>query len=108
MRTYTYTLLSTTGVAGTVSSSAHKIDYTVGYAMQAIYTGGLNGTLSLLRSNDGTNFSQIPGSTAPIAGAGNFVWDYSTNASYLYVQGKYVASSASSGTLQFLINSKGF
>lgn len=107
MRTYSYQLISTTGVETFVSTSAHKIDYTVGYAMSATYTGGLNGYVQLLSSNDGVFFTPIKGSSAVISSSGQVIWNV-LSANYLYVQGQYLPTGASTGTLQFLINSKGF
>lgn len=107
MRTYSYELISTTGVSTFVSTSAHKIDYTVGYAMQASYTGGLRGNLQLLSSNDGVFFTPIAGTLTSIASTGVFIWNV-LSANYLYVQGQFLPTSASTGTLSFLINSKGF
>lgn len=112
MRTYLYELIYTTGVNTTVSSSGHKIDYTVSYAMQAIYEGGLNGVLQLQSSNDGLNFDTIQNSptlTQPVltGTTGSFTWNV-LSANYLYVRSQFVPSSASSGNLKFLINSKGF
>lgn len=109
MRTYNYQLISTTGITGLISTSAHKIDYTWAYAMQAIYSGNTNGVLSLLSSNDGVNFDTIVGSSAAISGSsGSYLWNV-LSANYLYVQGQFLAStaSASTGTLRFIINSKG-
>ncbi len=108
MRTYFYQLLqSSTGLSGSVSSSAQRIEFTTGYSVQAIYTGGLNGTASLLSSNDGVTFDTITNTSQTFSGAGSFMWNV-LSANYQYVQFSYTATSASSGLLSVNLFSKGF
>jgi hypothetical protein len=106
---------ATTGVGNTFSSSAQKIEYGLGYCVQAVYTGNINGTISLNASNDGLNFSTISGTPTviipPGAGStGNFLWNVQ-QANYLYTQFAFAASSSlqsSTGTLRAVLVSKGF
>ena len=107
MRTWNSTFYSTSALTGTFSTSALKIEYTTGCAVQAIYTGGPTGALSLLASNDGINFSTIANSSNSITGPGNYIWNL-LSPGFEFIQGNFTASSASSGTMAFNFNSKGF
>jgi hypothetical protein len=108
-------LPASTGVGHNLSSSAQKIAYNFGYAIQAIYTGNLNGTMSLNASLDGVNFSPITGTNVVISppGAGttgNFIWDVQSP-NYFYTQFAFAASSSmasSAGTMRAILTSKGF
>ena len=106
MRTFPFVMLSTTGVSGIVSSSALGITYTTGYSCQAVYTGGISGTLSLGASNDGINFSTIKDSPQAISGSGNFMYNVRFS-NYDFVNATFSATPPSSGTLVINFFSKG-
>lgn len=110
MRTYPIypQWLSSTSMSQNLASSAQKIDYTVGYSVQAIYNGpNPRGTMSLNASLDGVNFAQIDNSSVLISSSGNYVWNV-ISANYDYVKFQFASSAASSGSLTVLFYSKGF
>lgn len=109
MRTYPIypAWFSSTATSTDLASSAQKIDYTVAYSVQAIYTGNTRGTMALYASNDGLNFSQIQNSSYLISSSGNYVWNV-LSANYDYVQWRFASSATSTGTMQVLFYSKGF
>lgn len=107
--------VASTGVNQTFTSSAFKIEYGLGYAVQTIYNGVVNGTISLLSSNDGVNFDTISGTPTvisnPAAGTtGHFTWNV-MQSNYQYVQFGYAASSTitnTTGLIRATIVYKGF
>lgn len=108
MRTYPLLWFSSSGMAQNLASSAQKIDYTVGYSVQAVYGGpSPRGTMALYASNDGVNFAQVQNSSQLISSSGNFMWNV-MSANYDYVQFQFASSAASSGTLVVNFYSKGF
>ena len=109
MRTFPYVLFSSTGMAQNYASSGLKIDYTLGYSVQAVY-GGPNprGTISLNASNDNVNWAQIANSSFLITGtSGSYMWNIWT-ANYDYMQFQFASSAASSGTMLVNLDSTGF
>lgn len=108
MRTYPLLWLSSTSMSQDLASSAQKIDYTVGYSVQAVYTGSSpRGTMSLLASNDGQNFATITDSPTTISSSGTFVWNI-ISANYDYTQFRFASSAGSVGSLSVNFYSKGF
>ena len=112
MRTYSYNLASSAIVAasGILATTAHQIEYSTGYAVQAVYSGAsIRAKLSLEASNDGDTFVTIPASTAYIDGSGSYLRNVLAS-NYEFVRFIYEASSASasSATVNVVLQSKGF
>lgn len=102
---------ATTGIAGSYSTSGFYIGLTTQCAVQALYTGNINGTLSLSSSNDGVNYDVITGSTTGInqnfnGSTGHMTWNIPFPG-YSYILGNWVNASASTGMLAFNLYSKG-
>jgi hypothetical protein len=78
-----------------------------GYAMQAIWTSGINGIVKIQASIDGVTWSDITGTPQAIAGsAGDFIWNVPT-AMYQFARLYYANSSSSTGTITVNAESKG-
>lgn len=115
MRTYPYKLITdgnisaNSATSGYVSSSAHPIEYTYGFSIEASFKGSNpEGILSLHSSNDGTNFSLVRQTEVlPNGSSGTFMWNYGRMVNYDYIFVDFAATSASSGVLNCLFFSKG-
>lgn len=109
MRTYPYYLIVNGDMTQNIASSAQKIDYTIFSSVQATYTGNFpQGTLSLFGSNDGNRFVTVKNSSVQLDGTtGITMWNFWGSEGFLYMQCGFLATSASSGTLTVLLNSKG-
>lgn len=113
MRTYNCYLTPTTGVGIVASSvyqsSAQTIQYEVGFSLQAVYTGAQpQGTISLLGSNDGIHFVTVSGTSSLLSGStGSTLWNL-PQAYYKFIKANFSATSASSGALTVLMQSKEF
>lgn len=88
-----------------VNASAIPTSSSEGLSLQAIWTGGTAaGTIKLQASNNGTDWSDLPGTSQTVAGAGSFLWNlYSIF--FQYVRIKFVRS-AGTGTLNANVFSK--
>lgn len=99
---------STTALTQNQSSSAQKIDYTIGYSVQANLSGSNGrGTLSLQASIDGTNFAEVQNSSVLMSSSGTYVWNV-MSANYDYVRFNLASSAGANGSLTVLFYSKGF
>lgn len=87
-------------------STIVNIDEAIGYCIQAIYTGAPVGTLQIKGSNDGVNFTNVPGSqfTVAVSAAGSSLIS-DPSPFYSYVQLIYTFTSGT-GTLNANINAK--
>lgn len=98
MRTVSTQVLSLTNPTGTNTSAAVSLQYEVSWAVQAVWTGTLAGTVSVNVSNDGVNWSP-EGASATLGGAaGNKMLEPSTGQAikaYQYVQVQVTISSGS-------------
>jgi hypothetical protein len=74
-------------------------------SIQAHWTGAPVGSLELLISNDNITYSVYTGSSTPVSGPGNFLWNC-VAAGYNYVQLQYTFVSGT-GVLNATINYKG-
>ena len=106
MRIFKYGFLTGGDMSGNVTSSAVQLDYTVGYSIQAAFTGTPSGSLKLQASVDGTNYSDITDTSTTIAAAGSFLWNVA-DPNYDYVRLVYTRT-GSTGVLSATIFSKGF
>jgi hypothetical protein len=74
-------------------------------AIQAVWTGAPIGSLELLISNDGFNFSVYTGSVTVVSGPGNFMWNLAV-LGFNYLQVNYTFGSGT-GTINISANYKG-
>lgn len=82
------------------------VGYSPGCAIQAVFTGTPNGTLTLQASLDGINYSTVGGSTQAIAAAGSFLYNIS-GVYYPFLELKFVPGGGSVGVLNVLSYGKG-
>lgn len=101
-------------------SAGVNLNYRYGIAIQAVFTGAPNGTVSLQGSCDYgsresiqpngddlvVNWTDIANSSAPVTGAGTASWNFQ-GTFYKWIRMIYVSSSGS-GTIVVRSNSKGF
>jgi hypothetical protein len=76
--------------------------------IQAVWSSGATGTLSLVASLNGINYDTISNSVVDVTGvSGTFLWDRYEKSSFKYIRLLYVADSGS-GTLNALSNVIGY
>jgi hypothetical protein len=119
MRILNESLLSAGDMSGNLNSSPLSLEFAFGYALQCVFTGAPVGTLKLQGSNDAppdanfqfasfspTNWTDITGSSAAVAAAGNVLFN-GTGTYYRYVRAVYTFTSGT-GSLSVVGNTKGF
>lgn len=110
MRANTIVLLQngqkTGDMTGALTFGPEKLAQIYGYGIQANFSGSPAGTLKIQASIDGVGWSDIPGSSFTVTGAGSFLWNV-TSSNYLYVQMIWTPTSGS-GTLSALAYIRGF
>ncbi len=89
-----------------VIGQAVSLDTALGFALQAVWPGGIVGTLKLQGSNDGSVFSDVPNSTQAVASANSFLWNVD-GAYYSFVR-LYFTYNSGSGVITSNANTKGF
>ena len=75
-------------------------------AIQAVFTGAPVGALKLQANVGGPTWTDVDGSTAAVAAAGNFMWNLSA-AGFNSVRVVYTKTSGT-GTMTVRVNGKGF
>jgi hypothetical protein len=106
MNVFEYKLVTAASMNANIISPSQQLTFMMNCAIQALWTGAPVGSLSLLISNDNITFSSYTGSTTPVDGPGNFMWNILTTP-YPYIQVLYTFASGS-GALNITLNGKGF
>ena len=89
-----------------VFTGAHTFQQAYGYAVQAVWTGAaITGTIKLQATIDGTNWSDIAGTSNAVSGPGSFLWN--VNGAFYDQYRVYFVYTSGSGTITVLSETKG-
>ena len=114
-------VLSSSSLAGNITSNPIPLDQIYGFAIQAVWTGVPTGTLKLQASSDSpsrqtqtslggpdviTNWTDVANSSVALTGSsGNYMWNF-TSCMFRYVRLVYTSTSGT-GSITAEISAKG-
>ena len=102
-----YHMVTDQSMTSSSNSAAQDVGLYQGYAIQAVWTGTPTGTLKLQATVNGTDWSDIAGTSTSLTGsASSWLWNV-TDILYESVRLVYTASSGT-GTLNAYISKKGW
>ena len=104
--TFNETLANAVSMAASSNSQAAILDHVNDVCIQCIYTGSPVGSLKAQASNNGTDWSDVTGSTVAVSAADNTVYNFA-NVAYIKLRIVYTRTSGT-GSLTILCNGKGY
>lgn len=106
MRVFEFRLLEDGDMSGNITSIPQQLNSIAMASIQAVWTGGsASGSLKLQISNDNVTYSDYTGSSTPVSGAGDFIWNIVATP-YPWIRVVYTRTSGT-GLLNITVNGKG-